>query len=437
MSHASPNPFTQADVAVIGGGIIGLSTARALVAAGRGPVVVLEAEPRLAAHQTGRNSGVIHSGIYYTPGSFKARLCARGREMMFAFCAEHGTPVERCGKVIVATEPDQIPALDELERRGVANGLDGLCRLGPEQIREHEPHARGVAGLWVPETGITDFARVSRALAEDLGCAGAEVRTGSRVVAVGREAGGFRLETAAGPLRAAHLVNCAGLHSDRVAALCGVRAGVRIVPFRGEYYDLGPGARALVRGLIYPVPDPRFPFLGVHFTRRVDGSVEAGPNAVLALSRHGYSRGAVRLGQCAALAGFPGFWRMARRYWRTGLEEAARSASRGAFARALSRLVPGITAADLRDRRAGVRAQAVGRDGRLVDDFVIQRAERAVHVLNAPSPGATAALAIGEEVARCAQAVFAPRALAAAVPAVFRDNREDLLMPASPGAKGN
>jgi (S)-2-hydroxyglutarate dehydrogenase len=395
----------RCDVAVVGGGIVGMATAMALAEGSAAAITVLEAEDRLAAHQTGHNSGVIHSGLYYRPGSLKAANCVAGREALYRFCAEHGIAHERCGKVVVATHEREVPRLEELERRGRANGLEGLRRLGPEEIREREPHARGVGGLFVPDTGIVDYTAVTEAYGTRVRAAGGRVETAARVLACRRDGspGGATptlvLETARGELRCRALVNCAGLHSDRVARLCGVAPRVRIVPFRGEYYDLVPGRQDLVRHLIYPVPDPAFPFLGVHFTRRVHGGVEAGPNAVLALAREGYSRTSFSARDTAALLGFGGFWRMALRHWRMGLAESWRSTSTGAFVAALQRLVPEITRADVRRAGAGVRAQALEPDGRLSDDFLIVEAERMIHVLNAPSPAATASITIGRSIA--------------------------------------
>jgi L-2-hydroxyglutarate oxidase len=368
---------------------------------------VLEAEGRLAAHQSGRNSGVIHSGLYYRPGSLKARYCVEGREAMYRFCAEHGVPHERCGKVVVATGERELPALAELERRGRANGLAGLRRLRAEEIREHEPHAAGIAGLLVPETGIADYPAVTRALAALVAAAGGRVETGARVLAVRREQGGLVLETPRGRVRCGHLVNCAGLRSDRVARLCGTDPGLRIVPFRGDYYELVPARRSLVRNLLYPVPDPELPFLGVHFTRMVGGGVEAGPNAVLALRREGYGRWSFSPRDALEIAAWAGTWRMARRFWRTGLGELHRAFSTRAFVRALRRLVPALEPGDVRRAGAGVRAQAVERSGALVDDFRIAGAERMVHVLNAPSPAATASLTIGQAIARMAEEALA------------------------------
>jgi L-2-hydroxyglutarate oxidase len=398
-------PPARCDVAVIGGGIVGLATAMALAERTRATVVVLEAEDRLAAHQTGHNSGVIHSGLYYKPGSLKAANCVAGREALYGFCAAHDIAHERCGKVVVAVDERELPRLEELERRGRANGLAGLVRLDRAAIREYEPHARGVAGLFVPDTGIVDYTAVAEAYAGCVRGAGGSVVTGARVTACRRDpspggtAPGIVLETPRGALRCGALVNCAGLHSDRVARLCGVEPGVRIVPFRGEYYDLVPEKHGLVRNLIYPVPDPAFPFLGVHLTRTVHGGVEAGPNAVLALKREGYGRADVSLRDTAELLAYPGFWRMGLRHWRMGLRESWRSTSRGAFVAALRRLVPELTPADVRRAGAGVRAQALEPDGRLADDFLIVEAGSMIHVLNAPSPAATVSITIGRTIA--------------------------------------
>ena len=387
------------DVAVIGGGIVGLATAMALSREERCSVVVLEAESQLAAHQSGRNSGVIHAGLYYKPGSLKARNCVEGREAMYRFCDEHGIRAERCGKLVVATEERELPRLDELERRGRANGLDGLERLGPEEIREREPHAAGIAGLWVPQTGIVDYGRVTRAMADVVRQAGGEIRTGARVHGCRRLSDGMLLESVRGEISCRWLVNCAGLQSDRVARCAGVDPGVAIVPFRGEYYELAPARRALVQNLIYPVPDPAFPFLGVHFTRTSAGTVEAGPNAVLALEREGYRAADVRLRDLVEMGRFPGFWRMCRQHWRTGIVEMYRSVNRRAFVKALRKLVPEVAPDDVRYLRAGVRAQAVGPGGALLDDFHLIEAPRSVHVLNAPSPAATASITIGRTIA--------------------------------------
>jgi (S)-2-hydroxyglutarate dehydrogenase len=387
------------DVAVIGGGIVGMATAMALTQRGGVSLVVLEAEDRLAPHQTGNNSGVIHSGLYYKPGSQKARTCVEGRQALYRFCAEHGIAHERCGKLVVATTPAELPRLDELARRGGANGLEGLRRIGPQELRDVEPHVAGLAGLLVPQTGIVDYVAVTKAYAEEVRRAGGEVVLKARLRRVRREAGGLTLDTTAGSFRARHLVNCAGLQCDRVARLCGARPGVRIVPFRGEYYELAPARRHLVRNLIYPVPDPQFPFLGVHFTRKVGGGVEAGPNAVLAFKREGYRKTSFSLADSLATVTFPGFWRLATRYWRMGSGEMWRSWNTAAFVRALQRLLPEVERPDLAPGGAGVRAQALDRSGALVDDFSIIEQDGMVHVLNAPSPAATASLAIGRHIA--------------------------------------
>jgi L-2-hydroxyglutarate oxidase len=398
------------DVAVVGGGIVGLATAWALVADRPGlRLVILEKEARLASHQTGHNSGVIHSGIYYRPGSHKARLCVEGARLMKEFCAEHGIRVEPVGKVIVATSDSELPRLAALYERGTANGVAGLTLIDRDRLREIEPHAAAVRAIHSPTTSIVDYAEVAQALARGLLAEGVVIRTGARVAAIEVTGDGFHLDTASGPVRARRLVNCAGLHSDVVARMTGARPGVRIVPFRGEYYMVRPERHELVRGLIYPVPDPEFPFLGVHFTRTVHGEVEAGPNAVLAFAREGYRLGRVHLRELAGTLGYRGFWAMVWRYWRTGSYEMYRSLSKAAFVRALQRLVPEITAADVTRGGAGVRAQAVAEDGSLVDDFRIARSKGAIHVLNAPSPAATASLAIGRHVAGLATEAFARR----------------------------
>jgi len=390
------------DVAIVGGGIVGAATGMALARRGGVRVAILEAEPTLAAHQTGHNSGVIHSGLYYKPGSLKARTSVEGREALYRFCEEHAVPHERCGKIVVAVDPSELPALDELERRGRANGLEGLRRLRGEELKDYEPAAAGIGGLLVPDTGIVDYSAVTRAYAGIVTAAGGEVRTGTRVLRVVRQPETLVLETTGGPVEARSLINCAGLQSDRVARLCGVDPGVTIVPFRGEYYEVVPQRRSLVRNLIYPVPDPRFPFLGVHFTRMIGGGVEAGPNAVLAFRREGYARTSFSARDTAAMFAWPGFWRMAAKYWPMALGEWHRSFSSRAFVNALRRLVPDLRAADVRRAGAGVRAQALDRQGRLVDDFRIVEADRMVHVLNAPSPAATASIAIGEAIAKTA-----------------------------------
>ena len=388
------------DVAIIGGGIVGLATARALHEGAPGArVVILEKEDQPATHQTGHNSGVIHSGIYYKPGSHKARLCVEGSRLLLQFCAQHGIKVDHCGKVIVATRQDELPRLQALYERGTANGVAGLTLIDGARVRELEPHAAALQGIHSPATAIVDFKEVAAALAGDLAKAGVAIVTGARVTAVARRDDGLELQTARDSVRARRLVNCAGLYSDAVAQMAGAVPDIRIIPFRGEYYFLRPERRHLVRGLIYPVPDPEFPFLGVHFTRTVHGDVEAGPNAVLAFAREGYRFGQLHPRELLGTLAYPGFRAMARRYWRTGAYEMYRSLSKGAFVRALQRLVPDLEPGDVRRGGAGVRAQAVSRDGSLVDDFRIVEAPDAIHVLNAPSPGATASLAIGRHIA--------------------------------------
>ena len=387
------------DFAVIGGGIVGLSTARALLKRHPGAgVVVLEKEGSWARHQTGHNSGVIHSGVYYKPGSLKARFSREGASALVEFCREHGIAHEICGKVIVATEGREMPLLQNLYERGLENGL-AVEKIGPRELREIEPHTAGIAALRVPETGIVDYVGVAKAFADEIADAGGELRPGTRVEDVSERDGAVEVSTNRGTLRARTLVNCAGLYSDRVAAMSGVTPPAKIVPFRGEYYELSPERRSLVRGLIYPVPNPAFPFLGVHFTRMVEGGVEAGPNAVLGLAREGYRKTDVNLRELAGTLGYRAFWRLAAKNWRTGAGEVFRSLSKGAFVRSLRRLVPEIREDDLVPAEAGVRAQALKGDGSLVDDFLIVEGERSVHVLNAPSPAATACIPIGESVA--------------------------------------
>ncbi|MFF3166974.1 MULTISPECIES: L-2-hydroxyglutarate oxidase [unclassified Streptomyces] len=385
------------DVLVIGGGIVGLSTAYAITRAAPGTrVTVLEKEPGPARHQTGRNSGVIHSGVYYRPGSLKARFAVRGAAEMVKFCAEYGIAHAVTGKLIVATERDELPRLHALVQRGRENGIP-VRELGAAQIGEYEPEVRGLAAIHVGTTGVCDFVGVARQLAR---ASGAEIRYGARVVRVDRRPErGVAVLTASGDVvRGRVLVNCAGLYCDEVARLTGDEPGVRIVPFRGEYYELA--RPELVRGLVYPVPDPAFPFLGVHLTRGIDGGVHIGPNAVPALAREGYGWGVVRPGELAGTVAWPGSWVIARRHWRYGAGELRRSVSKRAFLTAVRRLLPAAEESDLVRAPAGVRAQAVLRDGTLVDDFLIREGSRAVHVLNAPSPAATASLPIGREVGR-------------------------------------
>lgn len=396
----------RTEVAIIGGGIVGLATALSLAEAGCTNITLLEAEDGVARHQTGNNSGVIHSGLYYKPGSEKARTCSEGRELLYRFCADHGVAHEKCGKIVVALDESQIPALDELERRGKANGLAGVARLDANGLRAREPHVAGIAGLFVPQTGIVDYKGMCRVMARRIETLGGAIRFNSRLTGVLTDGPSLRLTTRSGELEAGHLINCGGLQSDRVAWMCGVDPGVRIVPFRGEYYDLTPDAHHLVKNLIYPVPDPRFPFLGVHFTRMVLGGVEAGPNAVLAFKREGYKFLDISLRDMAATLTWPGFWKMAWRHWGMALGEYHRSLSKYAFHKALARLVPELTIDQIHRAGAGVRAQAMDRSGKLVDDFHIVGANRQIHVLNAPSPAATACLSIGKTIARKAAKEF-------------------------------
>ncbi len=395
------------DIAVIGGGIVGLSFAmQATEKFSRLRVVVLEKEAGVARHQTGHNSGVIHSGVYYKAGSLKARLCVAGAREMVEFCSRYGIPHEVCGKLIVATDAEESARLEELLARGVANGLVGLRMLSREAMLEIEPHVGGVRALHVPSTGITDYAVVTAKYAEIAAGRGAELKTGAEVMGFERASSGRSgaardavvVRTRAGDFAARYVVNCAGLYSDRVARMAGDDPGMMLVPFRGEYYDLSAARQSLVRGLIYPVPDPRYPFLGVHFTRRIQGNVDAGPNAVLAFRREGYRWRDFDLGETMEVFKDAGFRAMARQHWRNGLGEFRRSLWKREFVRSCQRLVPSVRMEDLTPGGSGVRAQAVGADGTLVDDFRFAGRERFLHVLNVPSPAATASLPIGREI---------------------------------------
>ncbi len=400
------------DVAVIGGGIVGTATAMALLQRFPGlEVSVLEKEDRLASHQTGHNSGVIHSGLYYKPGSLKARTCTSGREALYRFCAEHGIAHECCGKIVVATSEAEIPALDILEQRGRENGLEGIERLDENGLRNYEPHTAGVAGLFVPQTGIVDYTAVTEAYANLIRSLGGHVFTNCRVEGCTRQQTGIVLGTSQGVLACRFLINCAGLQSDRLARLCGIAPDVQIIPFRGEYYVVDPPRRGLVKNLIYPVPDPAFPFLGVHFTRMIAGELEAGPNAVLAFKREGYGPFSFSLRDTLEMFMFRGFRNLGRRYWRVGVQEYRRSFSKGLFVRDLQRLVPDLRRDDVRRGGAGIRAQAVDREGRLLDDFCLVDGDRMIHVLNAPSPAATASISIGRAIAEHAGGHFTLNAL--------------------------
>jgi L-2-hydroxyglutarate oxidase LhgO len=388
------------DVVVVGGGILGLATSRAIAEARPElRIAILEKEPELATHQTGHNSGVLHAGLYYAPASLKARLCREGKALMEAFADAHAIPFERCGKLVVALDEGELERFAGLRERATANGVPGLEEVGPERIREIEPNAAGIRGLWSPQTGIIDFRRVALAMADDLRAGGTEILTGRRVNRLDERGGEVVASTPTGDVVGRMAVACAGLHADEIAARSGGDADPRITPFRGDYYTLTPAARGLVRGLIYPVPDPRFPFLGVHFTKRIDGAVWAGPNAVLAFAREGYRRRDVRPLELARTVTYPGFVRLATRYLRTGLAEMWRDWWKPAFVRELQRYVPAIRPDQLTFGPSGVRAQALARDGSLVDDFVLGGTGRILHVRNAPSPAATSSLAIGRMLA--------------------------------------
>jgi L-2-hydroxyglutarate oxidase len=396
------------DFIVIGGGIVGLATAMAI--AERLPkqrLLVLEKESEVGSHQTGHNSGVIHSGLYYKPGSMKAKTCVAGAAAMIEFCQTNNLAYQRCGKVVVATCPEELPQLEMLYQRGTANGVLGLAMIGPERLRELEPHSSGIKAIHVPGTCITDYAAVAKKFAEISTQHGGQVRTGTRVTGVAVRQDEAVVQCAQGEFTGRYVVNCTGLHNDRVSRLAGAKTDLIIAPFRGEYYDLVPEQQHLVNGLIYPVPDPNFPFLGVHFTRMVHGGVEAGPNAVLALKREGYHKSDFSLRDTFTTLAFPGFWRMAAKYWRQGMAEYYRSLSKAAFLRSLQRLLPELRAQDIRPGGSGVRAQALDRTGKLLDDFHILRTGNVIHVCNVPSPAATASIIIGRQIREMAINAFA------------------------------
>jgi len=404
---------SQYDLTIIGGGILGLATALKVTAAHPNiRLLILEKEAGIARHQTGNNSGVIHSGLYYRPGSIKARSCVTGRKELIAFCDENAVPYEICGKVVVATSQEEVPRLEELHRRGLSNGLQNLEIIGPQRLKEIEPHAIGVKGLYVPETGIVDYRKVAQAYADKVRDANGDIRLSQRVVGILDRPDEVVLQTYGGDYRTKYLINCCGLHSDIVAKMMGGASANgneeehRIIPFRGEYYKIAPERQFLVRNLIYPVPDPTFPFLGVHFTRMAKGGVEAGPNAVFAYAREGYRHTDINLGDLWRTVSFKGFWAMTGKYWQTGFGELYRSFSKSAFVHALQKLLPEIRENDLVPGGAGVRAQAVSASGALVDDFVIKQSRNTIHVLNAPSPGATASLAIGQQICEMAEKNF-------------------------------
>ncbi len=394
------------DVTIIGGGVVGMATAMALTSQADLSLIVLEAEDHLAAHQTGHNSGVIHSGIYYKPGSLKAKNCVEGRQAMYRFAEENGIAHDRCGKVIVALTESELPQLDNLEKRGQANGLVDIVRLTGDEIKEFEPYASGLGGIHVPYTGIIDYKQVVDKYGEIVRNAGGEIQTLSRVTKVSPDASEYVLQTPKGEVHTKYIINCGGLQSDRIARMCGVDPKVQIIPFRGEYYEISHEKEHLVRNLVYPVPDPRFPFLGVHFTRMIHGGIEAGPNAVLAFRREGYNFWDITPGDVLSYGFFIGFWRMALKYWKTGFGEMYRSLSKAAFVHALQKLVPEIEEKDVQRSGSGVRAQALAPNGALLDDFSIVEADHMIHVLNAPSPAATASISIGKTIASMATKNF-------------------------------
>lgn len=398
---------TRYDVAVIGAGIIGLATAMRL--AKEYPdrkVIVLEKERQVAQHQTGHNSGVIHAGIYYMPGSQKANFCYIGNKALRRYCDDHGIGYEMCGKLIVATNESEKVRLDDLFERGTANGVEGLEMVGQERLQEIEPHSAGIKAIWSSETGIVDYTQVSESYARELGEAGGELQLNTDVRDLQVQDDKSYLHTNNGTIEAAHVINCAGLFADVIARQMRERIGLRIVPFRGEYFSLRPEKTHLVNGLIYPVPDPKLPFLGVHFTKRVDGSVEAGPNAVLTLAREGYKKTSFDAADVLDIATHPGFWRMSMTHWLTGVKEQYRSVSKGTFVRSLQKLLPEVTLNDVWRPNAGVRAQAVDNKGNLLQDFSIVRSKTAIHVLNAPSPAATSSLPISRHIVDLATEAF-------------------------------
>ena len=387
------------DIAVIGGGIVGTASAMQLLQKKKLSLILIEAEDKLAAHQTGRNSGVIHSGLYYKPGSLKAQNCVEGRNLLYRFCQEKEINYDKCGKIVIAVDSNQNAALNELERRGNANGLKNIKRLSGDKIKNYEPYAAGIEGLFVEETGIVDYTEVTKAYEKIILEKDGEVKTDCKFLSLSEDKNELILHTSSNEIHTKFLINCGGLYSDRIAALCGLKTDVQIIPFRGEYYKLKKEKEYLVKNLIYPVPDPRFPFLGVHFTRMINGGIEAGPNAVLAFKREGYKFKDFSLADIAEMISFRGFWKMGKKYYKTGVHEIYRSLSKSAFVSALQKLIPSINEEDVVSYKAGVRAQAVDKKGNLLDDFKIIENKNMVHILNAPSPAATASLSIGEKIA--------------------------------------
>ena len=388
------------DIIVIGGGIIGTNTALSLQKNSSQKILIIESEKELASHQTGNNSGVIHSGLYYKPGSLKAKNCTEGRELLYNFCREHNIKFDNCGKIVVATEKNQLPGLDDVFERGIANRLSGIKKLSKDELQEYEPNVAGIAGLFVPQTGIVDFIQVTKTFAKLYTEAGGEIKTNCKFQFFKKINDDFILDTSDGDIKCKFIVNCGGLYCDRIAKLCGVNPGLQIIPFRGEYYVLKEKKEHLIKNLVYPVPDPRFPFLGVHFTRMIHGGIEAGPNAVLALKREGYKKKDFSFNDVFQMLTFDGFWKMAAKYYKMGFGEFYRSFNKKAFVKALQKLVPEIEENDIEPGGAGVRAQALEPTGKLVDDFRIVEANRMVHVLNAPSPAATASISIGRTIAK-------------------------------------
>lgn len=394
------------DILVIGGGIIGTATALSLQNNSKLKILLIESEKELAHHQTGNNSGVIHSGLYYKPGSLKAKNCSEGRELLYRFCEQNDIPFKKCGKIVIATNETEIISLNELYNRGIANGLTGIKKLTVEEIKNYEPHSSGIAGLFVPQTGIVDYTKVTNKYAQLFSDAGGLIQTNCKFLSLKNSSDELIVITTKEEFRTKLIVNCGGLYSDRIAKLCGVDPGLQIIPFRGEYYNLKKEKEYFVNNLIYPVPDSRFPFLGVHFTRMMRGGVEAGPNAVLAFKREGYTKKDFSFSDISQMITYSGFWKMASKYYSMGFEEFYRSYNKKAFVKALQKLVPEIQENDIEPGGAGVRAQALEPDGKLVDDFRIIEAHKMVHVLNAPSPAATASLSIGKTIAELVKKKF-------------------------------
>jgi (S)-2-hydroxyglutarate dehydrogenase len=396
----------QFDIVIIGGGIVGTATAMALQNNSNYKIAVIEAEIKLAAHQTGNNSGVIHSGLYYKPGSLKAKNCSEGRDLMYQFCERNNILFEKCGKIVVAVDESELEPLNMLYERGIANGLQGLKKLNAEELKEYEPNVIGIAGLFVPQTGIVDYKKVTETYSTIIKSKNGEIYLNCKFLSVKKTGNELIISTNIGELKTKFLVNCGGLYSDRIAKLCGVDPGLRIIPFRGEYYKLKEEKAHLVKNLIYPVPDPKFPFLGVHFTRMINGGVEAGPNAVLAFKREGYSHSDFSFKDVSEMFTYSGFWKMASKYYKMGFGEFHRSLSKTAFVKALRKLVPEIDASSIEKGGAGVRAQALEPSGKLIDDFRIVESDRMIHVLNAPSPAATASISIGNKISKMVKEKF-------------------------------